>query len=802
MAGSSAIATAYVELVSDGSKFAGTVRTEVAEGLAGANAAAEAGTDRIVATVDKNMDKVGRSGKAAGQQLGDGLDDGAKKGEASFKKFAESAVFAKATQVIAGFAKDAIGAASDMAEATSKSEVIFGEGATAVQQYAEGAARSIGLSSLAALDASSTFAVFGKSAGLAGTDLTVFSTDLTTLAADMASFSNTSPEQAIEAIGAALRGESEPIRSYGVLLDDATLKARAMELGIYDGVGALTAQQRVLAAQKEILVQTGDAQGDFARTSDGLANSTKTLQADFENMKVKVGSSLVPAMQLLVAAAGDVIGLFTLLPAPVQALIVVALLAVTAFAAMSSAIQAIGVSAATANKALGAIGLALTAAIVVYGLFTSKKKEAIKATDDFIAALQAEEQGQRNATAAVIAKRIADDEAFDAADKLGFSQQDLARIISGESLPAFAALKTAMYDNTVAPRAQFVEMKKLADQYGLSREELLNFVAATEKARTEMQLSREESSQLTSANKAAEVAVADLSSRNDELIATSGRLQLSQEQVAALTDAHTKKVEENEQALKDQADKIKDVEDALRGLIDATLSSFSAELQLQDARFGTADALTKYDTLVRQVTDGTYEGENALRDLSDAQRDALQATLGQAAAAAQLASDTAEANGATLSAADAAIVQRDELQKVADALAPDSPLRSQLQDYIDTLNNKIPKDIVTNLSANVRVNVNGKGILGTMYAEGTIANRPTWGVFGEAGPEAVIPISKPARAMELLNKSGLGAMWDAQRGARDGPLVAMYDTVVQDATDVELIAQRTGAAVAVRSMGT
>ena len=40
---------------------------------------------------------------------------------------------------------------------------------------------------------------------------------------------------AIEAIGAALRGESEPIRQYGVLLDDATLKQRAMTLGIYDG---------------------------------------------------------------------------------------------------------------------------------------------------------------------------------------------------------------------------------------------------------------------------------------------------------------------------------------------------------------------------------------------------------------------------------------------------------------------------------------------------------------------------------------------------------------------------------------
>ena len=43
--------------------------------------------------------------------------------------------------------------------------------------------------------------------------------------ADLASFHNTSPEEAIEAIGSAFRGEAEPMRKYGVLLDDASLSA-------------------------------------------------------------------------------------------------------------------------------------------------------------------------------------------------------------------------------------------------------------------------------------------------------------------------------------------------------------------------------------------------------------------------------------------------------------------------------------------------------------------------------------------------------------------------------------------------
>lgn len=101
------------------------------------------------------------------------------------------------------------------------------------------------------------------------------------------------------AIGAALRGEAEPLRRYGVLLDDATLKAAAMELGIYSGTGALTAQQKVLAAQKVIMEQTSLAQGDFARTSDGLANSQRQIEAAVKDAQVQLGTALLPVVQQL-----------------------------------------------------------------------------------------------------------------------------------------------------------------------------------------------------------------------------------------------------------------------------------------------------------------------------------------------------------------------------------------------------------------------------------------------------------------------------------------------------------------------
>jgi hypothetical protein len=198
---------------------------------------------------------------------------------------------------------EGVKAASDLNEEISKSEVIFGDVADEIKEFAKTADRSLGLSEKQALSAASTFATLGKAAGLTGKDLSAFSRQSTTLATDLASFYNTSADEAITAIGAALRGESEPIRKYGVLLNDATLKAKAMEMGLYDGKGALDVQAKSMAAYQVILDQTGDAQGDFSRTSDGLAAQQKILTAQLENLKTTMGTSLLPVMKEVITQA-------------------------------------------------------------------------------------------------------------------------------------------------------------------------------------------------------------------------------------------------------------------------------------------------------------------------------------------------------------------------------------------------------------------------------------------------------------------------------------------------------------------
>jgi uncharacterized protein (UPF0264 family) len=119
-----------------------------------------------------------------------------------------AAVAAAAGAMAIKIGVDAVKAASDLSETISKVGVLFGDTADDIEKFANGAASSLGQTKQQALDAAATFATFGKAAGLSGKDLSKFSIDFVKLSSDLASFNNTSPEQAINAIGSALRGES------------------------------------------------------------------------------------------------------------------------------------------------------------------------------------------------------------------------------------------------------------------------------------------------------------------------------------------------------------------------------------------------------------------------------------------------------------------------------------------------------------------------------------------------------------------------------------------------------------------
>jgi 2-keto-3-deoxy-L-rhamnonate aldolase RhmA len=165
-----------------------------------------------------------------------GLNDSQKRVQSTGDKIAafgkKAGIALAAAGVAAGafavkFGKDAINAASDLNETIAKTGELFGDSTAEIEKFAESAATRLGQSKQQALDAAANFAIFGKSAGLAGSDLVQFSTGFTDLASDLASFNNTSPEDAINAIGSAL--EAKPNHS-GVMAYFSTMPAFAKRL--------------------------------------------------------------------------------------------------------------------------------------------------------------------------------------------------------------------------------------------------------------------------------------------------------------------------------------------------------------------------------------------------------------------------------------------------------------------------------------------------------------------------------------------------------------------------------------------
>ena len=192
---------------------------------------------------------------------------------------------------------EAVALASDLDEVNSKVNVLFGEAqARKIDDWASNSAEAMGLTSLAAKDAAAQYAVFGKSAGLTGEDLTGFSTQLVELASDLASFNNTSLEQALGAIQSGLAGSSEPLLAFGKNVKDGQKQFAAFEAGITETVRKLTEEEKILATFAALMQQSADEMGDFARTSEGLANKSKILEAKLGDLKAEIGQSLLPVM--------------------------------------------------------------------------------------------------------------------------------------------------------------------------------------------------------------------------------------------------------------------------------------------------------------------------------------------------------------------------------------------------------------------------------------------------------------------------------------------------------------------------
>ena len=439
------------------------------------------------AEFQKTLRKAPKDAKEAGKKIGDGVGEGVKPGMANasgmFAKFGAAAVLGLGAAVVMG--KQAVDQFAELQDATAAAGVTFGDSMDKIQEKADGAANALGMSKQMYIDGALTMGTFGKSAGLAGDDLAKFGNSMVSAAGDMASFRGTTPEEAIEAVGAALRGEMEPIRKYGVLLDDASLRQEALAMGLIATTkDALTPQVKVLAAQSAILKQTKDASGDFARTSESTANVQKRLSAETANAAAAFGEKLAPTLVAVQkggigvlrwatdnqAALVPMVGTVAALTAAFGGFLLVAKGIEAAKSArdtiqgIGDAFQSMSRKARIATATAGAVGLAVAAISVAYGMFAQKQADSQQAVEDYTQALKESNGALDDNVRAKIAQRLEDANALEAARTLGISLADVTDAIlnGGEAMTRVQGIMAARSDEMGEQTAESVRLGEAA----------------------------------------------------------------------------------------------------------------------------------------------------------------------------------------------------------------------------------------------------------------------------------------------------------------------------------------------------
>lgn len=190
-------------------------------------------------------------------------------------------------------------AASTLQESQSKVEQVFGDEAAAILDWSKNSSTAFGQSQAQALEAAGTYGNLFQAFGLGRAESTEMSKSLVELAADLASFNNTSVDDALVALRSGLSGETEPLKRYGIAVSDARMRTELLAQGFTDLPTVLTPAMKAQAAYGLIMKDSTLAQGDFARTADGVANQQRIAAATFQNVLAQLGTAVIPIANMI-----------------------------------------------------------------------------------------------------------------------------------------------------------------------------------------------------------------------------------------------------------------------------------------------------------------------------------------------------------------------------------------------------------------------------------------------------------------------------------------------------------------------
>lgn len=350
----------------------------------------------------------------------------------------------RAKDEIVDFTKKSIETASNLAEVQNVVDVTFGNNAQSINTWSKEAATAFGMSELAAKQYAGTMGAMLKSSGIAEDSVTDLSKSIVQLAGDMASFYNLDISASFDKIRAGIAGETEPLRQLGINMSVANLEAYALSQGIETAWKNMSQSEQVMLRYNYLMAQTADAQGDFARTSDSLANQQRIARLNMEQMQATLGEKLIPIVNQLTGELNEN------MPSIGDAVAAVGdkVVDLTKFVLDNKAAVLSAVSAYAAYKGAMAAGNAISGAVNAYRTLTTVTNAATAA------------QKANNIAAAANPYVLIASVVLSAAMAVGTYVSQLDAAINSEE-----ELKTKADNIIAASRSEAYEVERKAERY-------------------------------------------------------------------------------------------------------------------------------------------------------------------------------------------------------------------------------------------------------------------------------------------------------------------------------------------------
>ncbi len=224
------------------------------------------------------------------------------------KKTGKMLAGAFAVKGLTSFAKDCIELGSDLTEVQNVVDVVFPTMNKKVNEFAQNAASTFGLSETMAKKFTGTFGAMANAFGFSKKESYKMSTALTGLAGDVASFYNISQDEAFTKLKSVFSGETETLKDLGIVMTQTALDQYALANGFGKTTSAMTEQEKVALRYAFVQQQLQNATGDFSRTSDQWANQIRILSLQFDSLKASIGQGLINLFLPIVKVINTVLG--------------------------------------------------------------------------------------------------------------------------------------------------------------------------------------------------------------------------------------------------------------------------------------------------------------------------------------------------------------------------------------------------------------------------------------------------------------------------------------------------------------